>query len=370
MDKQNVVLFCGAGFSYYLQIPTMLKFADTITDCDLLSSQDRTLFNELVLECARIANTVGANARNLEDMGSALQMVRFANRLAKISLGSSTVQIDEAIALLDRCIALAVRPGLTSDEASNTSSRLSELSSNCNLTVVTTNYDLHVELAIAHDNKHTFPGSKVLESLANDDRFRGKRIVSCYSDESASSATLCKLHGSINWFRREEANDIEVEHRCSILRDYNELRDTFQIRGVQLGLGPDSWITDRASDCLIVPPTTIKTSLHDVLTEQWEMAAHAITNADQLHFIGYSFPVSDSFMRYFIGACLYKNSRIRRISVIDPNLAMFRSRIASVFATPYLQSMLQPYMCDWLKFQSMDFLERSERLADKLIPLE
>jgi hypothetical protein len=51
--------------------------------------------------------------------------------------------------------------------------------------------------------------------------------------------------------------------------------------------------------------------------------------ATHLVFIGYSFPESDAYMRYFLGASLAENVGIEAIHVIDPHADQIVQRLKS-----------------------------------------
>ena len=70
---------------------------------------------------------------------------------------------------------------------------------------------------------------------------------------------------------------------------------------------------------ILVAPTVFKHQADGPYAEHWREAAKALASATQLVFIGYSFPESDVYMRYFLGASLAENVVIEAIHIIDPH---------------------------------------------------
>jgi len=91
-----------------------------------------------------------------------------------------------------------------------------------------------------------------------------------------------------------------------------------------------------SNEWLIVPPTVLKPQF-DLLGEQWNGASKAISNADAMWFIGYSFPQSDSFMRYFLASALSNNAAINQLIVVDPDRKV-EKRARSIFRAPNLKA--------------------------------
>ena len=80
----------------------------------------------------------------------------------------------------------------------------------------------------------------------------------------------------------------------------------------------------------------LKPDLQEILLKQWSGAGDALARAERLWFIGYSFPESDSFMRFFLAASLASNSHLRQIAVLDPSLDVIETRAKSLFSAPQL----------------------------------
>jgi hypothetical protein len=69
---------------------------------------------------------------------------------------------------------------------------------------------------------------------------------------------------------------------------------------------------------VIVPPTLFKHQADKRFEPIWARAGQAIRNADRMLFVGFSFPESDTYMRYFLGAAMVENVRLTTIGILDP----------------------------------------------------
>lgn len=96
--------------------------------------------------------------------------------------------------------------------------------------------------------------------------------------------------------------------------------------------------------------TVFKHQADGPYAEQWREAAKALASATQPVFIGYSFPESDAYMRYFLGASLAENVAIEAIHIIDPNADAIAQRLKDRghYGAHFLD-LLRPYNRCWHK---------------------
>jgi hypothetical protein len=120
----------------------------------------------------------------------------------------------------------------------------------------------------------------------------------------------------VNWFEHQDDKSLVVDDRWTIDPTYDGRQGRPPWHTAQLTKDDP---TNAGLTPLIVAPTIMKTSLFEPLKQQWELSTKAISTADILLFIGYSFPESDVFMRYFLSCALHQNSRLERLIIIDPN---------------------------------------------------
>lgn len=132
---------------------------------------------------------------------------------------------------------------------------------------------------------------------------------------------IYKLHGSVNWYGHADDLTVAAEIGHSVAND--------KVLSVHHGN------ISQPNDWWMVPPSVIKPQMVSVLEEQWRGAATAISQADALWFIGYSFPESDSFMRFFLASSLADNVGLTQIVVIDPDKAV-KARCRTIFRSARL----------------------------------
>jgi hypothetical protein len=155
---------------------------------------------------------------------------------------------------------------------------------------------------------------------------------------SESGPSLYKLHGSVNWFL---------------------VNDSLCVESRVVGVQSQKWDAKLPRVCtknykpadipLIVPPSFLKPDLKGPLTRIWSGAAKSLLEADQLVFIGYSFPSSDTEMKYFLASSLVDNAQIRRIDVFDLHAQQLCEKLSasnSGFGN-HFTGLLKPISGDW-----------------------
>ncbi|GAH62764.1 unnamed protein product, partial [marine sediment metagenome] len=136
---------------------------------------------------------------------------------------------------------------------------------------------------------------------------------SLYAVEKGKGPLLCKLHGSLNWFSAGP-EDISVESGLSGVG--KDRRSYVGRTGLPL-IAKTDYFLDKVP--LIIPPTLFKLQVDYRFQKIWDAAGKAIKEADELVFIGFSFPQSDIYIRYFLATNLAENVRIEKIRVVDPD---------------------------------------------------
>jgi hypothetical protein len=188
------------------------------------------------------------------------------------------------------------------------------------LTIVTTNYDLLAEMSfIALKCKLSLPAPwEEVKKVHPDDRMY---------DPDGRGPLLCKLHGSLNWSDQSESS-LRVD--CGLVRVAS---------GPPIRVWPQCCVNPDAVDTytpLIIPPMFLKGRVPPVLQPMWTAAANALKQADRLIFVGYSFPESDTNMRFFIGGCLSDNLNVQ-IRIVDPDADDLRTRLHDKFGDAFFQ---------------------------------
>ncbi|HEX3357765.1 MAG TPA: SIR2 family protein [Tepidisphaeraceae bacterium] len=353
-DKINLVIFAGAGFSAAFKIPVMRQFSDRIRDQKILSVQDQAEFDNIQRTCDSMGALIGSSSRNLEQLSSFLA-VQNINDPGFIYPGNSRYKTpSEAIKLIKRCIFELVLPDLTIQDVNGHAQFFDdELHKLCNVTFVTTNYDLVLEMSGLFKQKKLRPTPTVFKNDKSP-------TYSIYSWDQ-TMPPIFKLHGSINWF----SNGSNLFYVHSLLAN---------LTGT-IGLATSSWLSYKdghnfeSSDCLIVPPSVIKPQVDEVLGEQWRGATEALKHADAVWFVGYSFPESDSFMRYFLASGLATNTRIRQLVVIDPDMAV-KKRSLTIFRAERLKEVFAFIPLQWQLTKCVDLAQGKVELAAHNLNLE
>lgn len=330
-DKRNLVIFLGAGFSAAFGIPVMRAFSDRIRDQRFLSASDQREFDNIQLTCDNMGALIGSSSRNLEQLSSFLAVQNINDPDFQYTGNNKYKTPAEALRLVKRCIYELVKPNLSAHEIKqHTPFFEDELHQKFNVSFVTTNYDLVLEISGVHRGRQVKPTAAVLEGNSEG---RGQSIYA----QNDAPPYIFKLHGSVNWFRKDGGKLFAF---CTPPPREN------------IGLLLNEWLTQSpghgfdCTDCVLVPPSVIKPQIDDVLGEQWRGATEAIEKADDVWFVGYSFPESDSFMRYFVASAFATNTRIRRLVVIDPDVAV-KKRCLSIFRAERLKEVFAFLPMEW-----------------------
>lgn len=150
--------------------------------------------------------------------------------------------------------------------------------------ILTTNWDTIVEILF---NKQQIPFQTAIEG------------------GTKNSIQLCKLHGSINWFKCNCCGEFQIAAHKDIakhlLDDKPEICSKCHNKaGVgQIVLQPE-----------IITPTMLKTLNSKLFRDIWATAANELKNADRIIFIGYSLPLADFEIRYFLRKHVAKETQI------------------------------------------------------------
>lgn len=192
------------------------------------------------------------------------------------------------------------------------------------VTVVTFNYDIAIDVGLE-------AGQFTIDY--------GDRDPVAHSP-SALPVSLLKLHGSLNWMRCsvQPQTHWTVQLIRDALRD-GEASKVFRASETSMTLDPVSpkaKLECCGQACLrvpvIVPPTLHKGSLHQGLAAIWFRAAKALSAADNIFVLGYSWPSNDTFFHHLFALGAVGDSVVRRFRVFDPKLEVvsrYRDRLVS-----------------------------------------
>ena len=171
---------------------------------------------------------------------------------------------------------------------------LVELWSTRQASVITLNYDTLVERAATTQCTLINDGNGIATSqmyppyLANI-RSRGASLV---SSGSIDTLTYFKLHGSVNWFYSGRDSFYGETIFYADVKRWGK-PDNFDM---------ESKLQSQDKEALIIPPVAEKTTYfnNETIRRLWYEASDALLNASRVFAIGYSLPLSDLGMRFFI----------------------------------------------------------------------
>lgn len=215
-----------------------------------------------------------------------------------------------------------------------------------NITVITFNYDLHVEKTLhliqntGKWNKHgkilsfpycyNLPGYKVSRAPASEPQF--------VQDASAEGGiNILKLHGSLNWFSKHNSPDPTPR---SLLNPNRELTITPRRRPLTnlKYRGARSQYTFP----IIIPPVINKAAiLHNDLVEVWRLARESLLDANKIFVFGYSCPQSDYESANLIRRGIRNNAALDVLAIIDPSTKAFErfANLSKLDALHYFRTM-------------------------------
>lgn len=373
-DSERIVVFAGAGFSVPVGIPAMDIFIDEMRSSHLNPQEIRQL-DGILKECASKASLINENIRNLEVLSSFVSMIKFTDPDFVFLPGDDALTVIEAEQFLSRAIARVSGVRLKTSGVNSAAHLLEHFAREDSLsaTIITTNYDMHFETAslmpftfspLASGLRIDLPGV----TIANQNSIELMSGSASMYTESDGAPLLIKMHGSVNWFRSGQETNVDASIRAHPWGpdDRGSLEVGYwDFRTNDRRPRPLSWDGEvlATNDSLLMLPTVLKPESDPLIKHQWMLAADAISNADQVWFIGYSFPESDSYMRYFLATCMAKNTRIRQIAIINPDRSVYFDKAMNVFADARLQSIMKlyPYKVqevEWASVRKMDSLHR------------
>jgi hypothetical protein len=332
------VLFLGAGFSRAFGFPTMNEFFEHARSSLLIDDKDKTFLTKLRAATRSGASMLKGSEVNLE------HVLSFAIMAPDLQGDERGQGIDEhlrhVLFKLFRPIDHAAvkrwrdrfRHMLYGEDGSGGDHQNS-------LAIITTNYDILVDhlLFLIQRPAHLVTPWKPVDQTA------ASKLPGLYA-QSAQSPKLFKLHGAINWY----VDDNERDHMIVEARVMNG-NMTDREGNISYVSIPATQSTDFSppSPPLIVPPTFFKHQPDRRLQSTWTAAGEVLRHADRVGFVGYSFPESDTQMRYFLGAALAQNIDLQAIDLVDPNANAIMTHLGSKVFGDHFMHLLRPIAECW-----------------------
>jgi hypothetical protein len=213
--------------------------------------------------------------------------------------------------------------------------------------VITTNYDLLVEMATLQANgtsgwKYYYPG------FTQPSHDTMECVISTQKNDAAPSGKylpVIKLHGSANWFEfplRDTwvaSKRVGDEYRRPDIIHNPDL-DIDQFRK-ELIAAANQWVSggellnpllDGPFRPAIIPPMLGKMSVSYVIARQWRAAIEALGSAREIWIIGYSFPETDSFMPRLLSEGIQDNDDLDSLMIVNTpgGIGQLRSRLERI----------------------------------------
>jgi hypothetical protein len=323
----EIVFVLGAGASVHTGAPVMATFLENarliskgITVKPWKDDFDR-VFNA-INELQRVHSKASFDIHNLESVFTILETARTVGKLPGFEPAQIPQVLDSFKSVitytLDRTTEFpadpTVQPGgvriLPSYDYLRFVQLLEKLrdgrSGFNGVTIITFNYDIALDFAI-----------------------RTRQMTPNYALQSKQPLTahinLLKLHGSLNWGRTGNGEEIVYlaqlesfatdcalslsnQHRANLPVGTNlpELMQKYQ--GIAVEAVP-----------VIVPPGFYKAEEHEALTDVWKAAAQQLSDAEDIIVIGFSLPTTDSFFNHLYGLGTEGASTIRKFWVFNPD---------------------------------------------------
>ncbi len=285
------IFILGAGCSVNAGIPTMDHFIERARDIVISNSDNEELkrYQELfmlLINLRKIHSSITVDLNNLESIYTLLEI---ASITGSIDNAENYIEILESLILktiIESSPLVYQGYDLIPDESYSFFVRfLKDYAKES--AIITFNYDLHLDHALTSNN------------------LTPQYYIDSENVEIPNGIPLLKLHGSLNW-ERDNDNSINV----------------VKPRPIELSGKTDDQKKTLEHLCsnkpVIIPPSWDKSNKHQGMKPVWKKAADVLENAEFLHIIGYSLPITDSFFKNLLGLGI-KDSFIKAINIYNPD---------------------------------------------------
>jgi hypothetical protein len=332
------VFVLGAGCSKPNGVPVMNEFMDHIYgEFSSSPSKDYRYVFEALSRLRKVNHYSNLNLRNIESVFSALAMYYATNEGGDSNHVLKTLRsmigriIDKTSLLKD---SQYKQPDNRRTEYPRTESGRSyatllehippDLLINKQVAFITTNYDILLEVAIVdHDRNANVTKGKI--------SLRPDYCVPLGGEAHVFGVPIkvLKLHGSVNWYRRDGQSALEYIPICRMMK-YGRTNDglypsILTTGSEKSGYGFTELFQKHGFEAAIIPPSFTKDSTIDQFGSVWKEARKVLSKARRVVFAGYSVPDTDLMFRYLWSAASVENDWIKKVLVINPDEKSFKT---------------------------------------------
>jgi len=316
----EILFLIGAGASKDSEAPTMNDFLDVAYELNIRGKTGKhksdfdSVFNA-ISELQAVYSKSQLDLDNLESVFAAFEMSRIINKLPGFTLEQienllksirwvifKTIEQTMKFPVQDK----QVRPSKSYNYLANLIIKLNDQGRKKRCSVITFNYDLGLDYALHFNSR---PAEYFLKE-----------------DIKQSNTPLLKLHGSLNWIKCPECNNVFAWEFATFFQKYS-YRFLEDVKSVIIDLASKLSESD-IEHCnkkiidptpFIVPPTWNKSAQQQDLFKVWSQAAIELSDAENIFISGYSLTETDAFFRYLFALGSIGKKRIKRVWVFDPD---------------------------------------------------
>lgn len=333
-ERETIALFLGAGaskaFGYPLTgelLPQLIQYLDdgTLTRWDIAIEDQAVLRKGLNELMPGMATCPAGDLPLITDVLTLVDHAMYAG--TTLLRGWPNREVTRFRGLLEQVIACLVGPdeGEVTQNLLNLADWIERRSATHRVGVITTNYDIELELELF--------GRAGLQNVASRFDFGmswrepAEQVDRIYSRPGEQSLPYYKLHGSLNWLRCPMCEYVYVNVH-DVIVGWAAVEERVDFNTCHCGHWP--------LHSVLVTPSYVRDTRDVNLVGIWRNSLDLLAAADRWIIVGYSLPPEDIAIR----AMLLKAYRIRRdaqnrpphrISVVQRNGAMERQRYRLMF---------------------------------------
>lgn len=320
----KTVFILGAGASKESGAPLMNEFLKESEKLKRSGKIEEIFKNDFDRVFSAINNLDSIYARanvdleNIEKVYSIFEMGRFIKKLPGVNNPEDIDKIIDSLKVLifetlDKAIAIRMKKNgkLCPDGSYMDFVSLVKIIKNQDGTfpsIISFNYDLALDCALF---------------------FNDYQVNYCLGNNSNRGLNLMKLHGSLNWFKSKETNEI-IPYDFSQINKWYRTMIALDVHNERVNISlakkfSKEKIKYKGQELLpipiIIPPTWNKLEFSNnyKIAKVWQKAAEELSNAENIFVIGYSYPETDNFFKYFYALGILGARSINRFWVFNPD---------------------------------------------------